>query len=122
LPPVMDWQVERAYLALADRCSDIYYAQQNPPMHNDKSSYSERIKSFGKFRYSREIACHGTKKWDATQLMKFVLSTTNAMHITEIDATIKKDLDELFELIKARCYKDGTFNIIFPYAMMIAIK
>jgi len=105
---------------LRDKSSQIYYSQKNPPLHNDKSTYNNRIKTFGKFKFSREVSCHSVEKWTIQKLMGFTLSTSNAPYAMEIDASIKQDIDEFFNLAKTKCGSE--FEIIFPYAMVIAVK
>ena len=119
-PPLLDWEIERDFLVLRKKCSEIVYSQEMPPVHNDKNSYDDRIKSFGKFRHSREIVCHGVEKWTPQKVMGFFENVSNASLAVKVDAAIKKDVDEFLELVKARCRDE--FEIIFPYKMVIAVK
>ncbi|MCL2377235.1 MAG: class I SAM-dependent methyltransferase [Defluviitaleaceae bacterium] len=120
LPPIIDWEVEKAFLQLRTKCSEIYYAQEAPPVLNDKNTYCSRIKLHDKFRYVREAACHGIGKYTAQSVMKFALSTSNALYAMEIDSKIKKDVEEFFDVVRAKCSNE--LEIIFPYAIVIAVK
>jgi ubiquinone/menaquinone biosynthesis C-methylase UbiE len=120
LPPIIDWEIEKAFLALRNKCSEIWYSQEAPPVHNDKKSYVDRIKSFGRFRYSREVECHGVEKWSAQKAMAFLVNISNADFAVNIDDSIKRDVDKFLDLVKTKCGSE--FEIIFPYAMLIAVK
>jgi len=120
LPPIFDWEIEKSFLELRRKCTDIYYAMENPPVHNDKNTYHDRIKSFGKFRHSREIMCHGVERYTLQRAMDFILNISNAPFAIEHDDAIKKDIDDLFDLIKAKY--DDEIEIIFPYTMVVAVK
>ena len=120
LPPIIGWEIEKAFLALREKCSEIVYSQETPPVHNDKSSYEERIKSFGKFRHSRKIACHSVEKWTSQKLMGFFLNVSNASFAMEIDDGIREDVDAFLSLVQTD--SSGEFEITFPYDIVIAIK
>ncbi|MCL2573201.1 MAG: hypothetical protein FWE34_01460 [Defluviitaleaceae bacterium] len=105
LPPIFDWEIEKAFVELRDKCSKIYYAQENPPKHNNKNTCADKIKAFSKFRHVREVSCHGLEAWEAQKLMDFVLSTSNAPYATEFDTTIKKDTK-----YNDNCYKINVFR------------
>jgi len=120
LSPVIDWEIEKAYLDLTAKCSEIYYSQKNPASRNDKSTYHDKIKSFGKFRYSKEVTCHSVEKFTPQRLLEFALETSNALFVMKIDATIKKDIDDFYDLVKAKY--SGEFEVIFSYKILLAIK
>jgi len=120
LPPIFDWEIEKSFLALRKKCSEIYYAGKNPPVRNDKRKYHDRIKAFGKFRHSREVLCHGVERYTVQRAMDFILNISNAPFAMEMDATIKKDVDRLCDLIQQECGDE--FEIIFPYTMVMAVK
>ena len=120
LPPIFDWEIEKAFLELRRKCTEIYYAKENPPVLNDKKTYHEKIKSFGRFRHSREVMCHGVEKYTLQRAMGFILNISNAPFAMGNDDTIQKDVDDLFDLIKAKY--DDEIEIIFPYTMVIAVK
>lgn len=120
LPPIIDWEVEKSFLQLRKKCSDIYYDQANPPVQNDKATYYERIKALGKFTHSREVACHGVEKYSLQRLIDFMLNISNAPFAMEIDPTIENDVENFCELLKSRCSDE--MEVIFPYTMVIAVK
>ena len=119
-PPIVDWEVEKSFSELRRKCSEIVYSQEVSPIHNDKSSYDDRIKAFGNFRYSRTVSCHSVEKWTLKKLIGFFANTSNSSFAMEIDAAIKKDIDAFLSVVKARCSDD--LEIIFPYNMVIAKK
>ena len=120
LPPVIGWEIEKAFIELRTKCSEIVYSQETSPVHNDKNTYNDRIKSFGKFRYSREAVLHNAEKWTQEKLMDFIVNISNADFAVKIDTAIKEDVDEFCALIKAKC--SGEIEIIFPYKAVIAVK
>jgi len=124
LPPIMGWEIEKAYLNLRQKCSKIIYSQEDPPIHNDKSTYNDRIKLFGKFRHSREVECHSEIEYTPQKLMDLIVDISNLKLAMKIDATFRKGVDELYysiyDLVRARYIGDNA--IIFPYRIVIAIK
>jgi len=120
LPPIFGWEIEKSFLELRKKCSEIYYAKENPPVLNDKNTYHDKIKSFGGFRHSREIMCYGAEKYTLQRTMDFILNISNAPFAMDNDEAIEKDIDDLFNLIKAKY--DEELEIIFPYKMVIAVK
>lgn len=119
-PPVMDCEIEKTYRELMTKCSKVSYSQENPPVHNDRNTYNDRIKSFGKFRYSREIAFHCVEQCTPQRVVEFTLTQGSTSDTMKIDASIKRDIDEFFDLMKARCSSE--FEVIFPYKIVIAKK
>ena len=120
LPPIVGWEIEKAFIELRTKCFNVWYSQETPPIHNDKSSYNDRIKSFGQFRYSREVKCHGKEIWPIQKAISFLTHISNADFAIQVDSSIKKDIDNFNELIKSK--HNGEIEIIFPYAMVLAIK
>ena len=121
LSPIIDWEIEKAYDELRAKCFDISYSRENPPVHNDKSSYKTRIRAFGKFRYSREATCHSVEKCTPQRVANFALTQGGIINdALEIDATIQKDIDGFSDLVKMRCANE--FDIISSYKMVLAVK
>ena len=120
LPPILDWAIERDFLALREKCSEIVYAQEIPPVHNDKNSYNDRIKAFGKFRFARESVCHSVEKWTLQKVMGFLVNISSADLAMKMDAAIERDVDAFLNFVKTRC--GDTIELIFPYKMVIAVK
>ena len=120
LPPIVGWEIEQAFLELRAKCTKIWYSQENPPVLNDKATYYDRIKSFGKFRYSREVECHSVKKWSPQKITEFLINISNASFAMGIDASIKGNVDEFRDFVKAR--RIGDYEIILPYKIVIAVK
>jgi SAM-dependent methyltransferase len=120
LPPILNHEIEKAFLALRRKCSEIYYSQEKPPVMNDKNIYSGKINAFGKFRFSRETECHGVEIWPQQKIMDFLSHIANIQFAIKIAPSLKKDRDEFFDLIKSRCGSE--VEIIFPYKMVMAVK
>jgi len=120
LPPVINWEIEKAFFQLRKKYSEIVYSQETPPVHNDKSTYNDRIKAFGKFRYSREVECHNVQRMTPQKVTEFLVSISNASFAVEIDAAYQKDVDAFCDFVKARCRDE--VEIIIPYKVVIAVK
>ncbi|MCL2397140.1 MAG: class I SAM-dependent methyltransferase [Defluviitaleaceae bacterium] len=119
LPPVVGWELEKAFLELRAKSTEVWYSQATPPVHNDKNSYADRIKSFGKFKFSREAVCHSAEQWPAQKMMDFLVHISNAEFAAKIDDGIKKDVDGFLEHMAG--FNDNA-EVIFPYKMVIAVK
>ena len=120
LPPIIGWEIEKAFLDLRAKCTEITYSQKTPPVHNDKNTYNDRIKSFCKFKYSREAMCHSVEKWTLEKAMGLFVNISNASFAMKIDTSIKKDVDEFCDLVKEK--SSSEVEIIFPYKIVIAVK
>jgi len=120
MPPVIDWEIERATSEFRIKCSDIVYSQEAPPVHNDKSTYNARIISFGKFRYSREVECHSEIKLTPQKAAEFLVGITDASFAVKIEPTFKKSIDEFYDFVKTKFSSE--LEIIIPYRMVIALK
>ena len=120
MPPVMNREIEPAFLELRRKSQEIVYSQEAPPAHNDKDSYLDRIRSFGKFRHARNAACHSFEKWPLPKVIEHFMSTSNAGFAIKIDASIEADINEFIALVRSQA--DSEFEIVFPYQMVIAVK
>jgi len=120
MPPVIDWEIEKAYSEFRKKCSDIVYSQEVPPVHNDKSTYNDRIISFGKFRYSREVECHSVIKLTPLKAAEFLVGITDASFAMEIEPALKKSIDEFYDFVEVKFSSEH--EIIIPYRMVIALK
>ena len=120
MPPVIDWEIEKAYSVLRRKCSDIVYSQETPPVHNDKSTYCDRVVSFGKFRHSRKVECHSAILMSPRKTAGFLVGISNASFAAGIKASIKDDIDEFCDFVMARY--SGDIELILSYRVVIAIK
>ena len=75
---------------------------------------------FGKFRHSRETACHSVEKYTLKRAMDYFVDMSNAPYVMQDSDIIKKDVDNFLGLIKEK-YSDE-LDIIFSYNMVLAIK
>jgi len=119
-PPIMDWEIEKAYDELMINASKIVYPSQNSLVHNDKNTYHDRIKSFGRFSHSREAACHSVGKCTPQRMVDFPAALGGINEAMKIDTSIKKDIDEFLDLVKVKY--DHEFEIIIPYKIVIVVK
>jgi len=120
LPPIISWEIEKAFLELRAKCSRIWYSQATPPVHGDKESYLQRIESFGKFRFARKAPCHGIERWPLQKAAAFLVHISNAEFAMTIDDDAKKSVSDFIDLVSANG-KDA-FEIVFPYSLVLAVK
>ncbi|MCL2421572.1 MAG: class I SAM-dependent methyltransferase [Defluviitaleaceae bacterium] len=120
IPSIVGWEIEKAFAELRVKCSKIWYSQIAPPIHNDKKSYDDRVKAFGKFRYSKEVVCHGIEKWPLQKAIAFLVHASNADFAVKIDSGVKRDIDEFIALVEGKY--SGELEIIFPYTMVMGVK
>jgi len=120
MPPVVNWEVEMASSTLREVFSDIVYSQETPPVHNDKSTYNDRIVSFGKFRCSRRVEFHKTEIMTPEKIATFLICISNAYFAIQTDPSLRKRVNDFFDFVT--CKINGEVEVIIPYQMIIAVK
>jgi ubiquinone/menaquinone biosynthesis C-methylase UbiE len=120
LPPVCDWEIEKTNLEMREKFSNIVYSQERPPVHNDKDTYNDRIKSFGKFRFTRKVECHNTLFMTPLKLADFLIGISNACFAIKTDPSLSKDLDDFYNFVKAKYEND--IEVLLPYKLVMAVK
>ncbi|MCL2633587.1 MAG: class I SAM-dependent methyltransferase [Oscillospiraceae bacterium] len=118
--PAVDWVVEQAYDKIRKKADQICESQEKHAVRNDKNSYINRINNFGKFRFTKEVVCHETKKCNPEGIFGIALSQGGIQDALKIDKTFQNDVDEFYELVKSRM--NSEFEIIFLYRLRIAVK
>ncbi|MCL2020265.1 MAG: class I SAM-dependent methyltransferase [Oscillospiraceae bacterium] len=119
-PPAVNWIVEQAYHKVRNKADDICFSQEKPAVRNDKNSYISRINSFGKFRFSKEMVCHGVEKCTPKRMIGIALSQGGIQDALKFDTSFQKDVDEFCVLVTSNCI--GEFDIIFSYRLRLAVK
>ncbi|MCL2170261.1 MAG: class I SAM-dependent methyltransferase [Defluviitaleaceae bacterium] len=120
LPPIACWEIEQSFMKLRKMCTDVYYAQENAPIRNDKRSYFQKFSDFGKFRFVRESACHGRARYTPEQLIEFFKSIGNVQFALELEPAIAGAYEAFCAVVTATGRE--SFDIIFPYTMVIGVK
>jgi ubiquinone/menaquinone biosynthesis C-methylase UbiE len=120
LPPVICWEIEKASFDLRKMFSDVVYKQEEPPIKNDKCVYKDKIISFGKFRYTREVECHKIVVMTPQRIADFLVGISNASFAVKINPALKRVVDDFYELVMDK-YKDEVETVL-PYKMVIAVK
>ena len=71
-PPVVHWEVERAFADLIQRVSE----RRKDPVHRvfPKGGHLERMAASGRFRYTREVVLHSRERGDAERIVGMALS------------------------------------------------
>lgn len=119
-PPSVDLVVEEAYHKIRIKADNICESQEKHAVRNDKNSYIDRINSFGRFRFSKEIVCHNTEKCNFERIIGIALSQGGIQDALKIDFAFQKDVDEFYNLVESRL--NGEFEIIFSYRLRLAVK
>jgi len=121
-PSVVDWMVEKAYRELSDKCAAVSYSQKKAATHNARNgiSYIDQIKESGKFRYTKETACHSEEKCTHQRLMDLTLTQGSIHNALQVNPSLQKDMDNFSALLQTRC--GGEFDVVFSYRVWLAIK
>jgi len=118
--PAVDWVIEEAYDKLRIKADRICESEEKHAVRNDKNSYINRINSFGKFRFTKEIVCHNIQKCSPEKIIGIALSQGGLQDALKTDKAFSSDIDKFCDLIKSRL--DGEFEIIYSYRLRIAVK
>jgi ubiquinone/menaquinone biosynthesis C-methylase UbiE len=118
--PSVDWKIEEMYDKLKGKADNISFSQEESAFRNDKFSYINRINTFGKFRFAKEIVCHSTEKCTPERIIGIALSQGGIQDALKIDSAFQSDIDEFCGLVKSRF--SGEFEIIFSYRLRLAVK
>ena len=119
-PPSIDWVIETAYQELKSKSDAICCAQTKHAEQNDKNSYLNRIRSFGKFRFSKEIVCHSVEECTPERMIEITLSQGSVQSARKLDPSIRKDIDAFCHLVNTHCTDE--LDIVFSYRLRIAVK
>ena len=120
LPPIISWEIEKAFLELRANCSKIWYSQASPPVHGDKESYLQRLEAFGKFKFARKIPCHGIERWPLQKAAAFLVHISNAEFAMTIDDNAKSAVRDFIDMMNM--LNKDEFEIIFPYTLVLGVK
>lgn len=119
-PPSVDRRIEEAYRKLLNKANAISSSVESPAVKNDKASYLNRINSFGKFRFSKEILLHSVEKCTPERIIGLALSQGGIQSALKIDPSIQSDIDGFSDLAVSRLQCET--DIIFSYRLRLAIK
>ena len=119
-PPAIDWEIEKAYINLKNKGDAICLSQAKHAVQHDKSAYINKLNSFGKFRFVKEIVCHKAEKCAPERMIGITLTQGGIQDAMKIDSAFQKDVDEYCDLVHARC--DDEFEIVFSYRLRLAVK
>ena len=64
--------------------------------------------------------CQTQEKWTLSKLIGFMVNISNADFAIKIDATIRNDINDFIDLMKAKCSNE--LEIIIPYKIVVALK
>ncbi|MCL2636854.1 MAG: class I SAM-dependent methyltransferase [Oscillospiraceae bacterium] len=118
--PAVDWRVEEAFDKIRIKADKICESEEKHAIRNDKSSYVNRINTFGKFRFAKEVVCHNVEKCNHEKIIGIALSQGGIQDALKLDKAFQNDVDEFCDLVKSNL--NSEFEIIFSYRLRLAIK
>jgi SAM-dependent methyltransferase len=86
-PPCIDWETDAAYTAFDRRTRELEAARELAPRRADKEHHLDRIAGSGLFRFTTEIAVHGTEPGDARRLAEVAMSQGGTVALLEAGVT-----------------------------------
>jgi len=116
--------VAAAWRAIREKCDGICFAQEKHAQRNDKSTYIQRFREFGKFRFVKEAVCHSVEQADANRLTGLLLSQGGVQTALKMGgktaSMIQADMQAFREL--AESHFRGPFDLVFSYRLRLAVK
>jgi ubiquinone/menaquinone biosynthesis C-methylase UbiE len=123
-PPVVDWQLEQAYLHLnteADHRAASLAPQENQAHKWSKDGHLQQIEQSGLFRYSREIVFHHHETFDADRYVNLALSQGGLQTAVKLGATDLLTIADEFRQLAARIFAGESREVLFSYRMRLGI-
>ena len=124
-PPVMDWQVEKAYETLHRRVRQL--EQELPDIKKTftrwaKEEHLQHIRESGYFRYAREIVFDSEEPCDARRLIGLSQSQGGLQALLKSHPEAVEAVCGQFAETVRRVYGDRRFLVRFCYRMRIGVK
>lgn len=119
-PPSVDWVVEKEFNLLRAKCDRIALKKGNAPVRNHKSTCIDVFRTYGKFRFVKEINCHSVEACTRERLLGIALSQGNIQQALKMDRKAKEAVDRFYDVVKTRC--EERFEIVYSYNLRLAIK
>jgi ubiquinone/menaquinone biosynthesis C-methylase UbiE len=120
VPPSVDWVVEKEFNLLRAKCDRIALKKVGAPVRNNKSTCVDVFRTYGKFRFVKEINFHSVEVCTRERLLGMVLSQGNIQQALQVDSKVQEAIDRFYDVVKARC--EEKFEIVISYNLRLAIK
>ncbi|MDO3411240.1 class I SAM-dependent methyltransferase [Saccharibacillus sp. CPCC 101409] len=124
-PPVLNEEIEAAYLALNER-SDRRAAELSPEREQahkrSKDEHLRQIRDSGLFRYSREIVFHNWEVCDAERYTSIALSQGGHQTAIKRGAQDVADMAEEFRRQADEFFGGEAKDMLFSYRMRLGVK
>ncbi|WP_058304468.1 class I SAM-dependent methyltransferase [Gorillibacterium timonense] len=124
-PPVLNWEVESAYLSLQEEVKRLLAAHPDPDSLAkpwDKEGHLQQIRESGLFRYSREIVFHNWEPCTAERYVNIALSQGGLQAVLRTDADALTEAVAEFRERAERAFGDEPKDVLFCYRMRIGVK
>ena len=125
-PPVLDWRLEQAYLALiaeADETAErlARLEGQEPARKWGKEHHLENIRMSGHFRYVNEVVFHNREFFDADRYVNLALSQGGLQTALKLGADALPQAAESFRLLAREIFGGKSRSVLFSYRMRLGI-
>ena len=124
LPPVIQWEAERAFVAFMGRVRELrtQHAVENTARVWDKRKHLEQLQRSAVFRYMRELVLHHREPCGAERWVGFALSLRDVLPVLELGLTdAELGLDE-FRRVSERALGAGGLSWHVSYRLRIGLK
>jgi SAM-dependent methyltransferase len=122
VPPVLHWEVERAFLGYVDSRRAVWQARGEGPPRFPKEEHLARLEASGRFRWTREVLAHNVEDGSAERIVGLALSLGPvALLLDEGVPEVKAAMQELEETA-VRVLGDRTVPMHVGYRARIGVR
>lgn len=124
-PPVGLWEAEKEYQELLRAAIEVqknYETPERNAVRFPKEEHLENLKSYGAFRYVREIVFSNTETCDANRWIDLMLSQGEIQSLLQKSASQITPLLEAFSKNIREIFAEKEYVIDFCYRMRIGVK
>ncbi|WP_405170444.1 class I SAM-dependent methyltransferase [Paenibacillus sp. FSL H8-0280] len=123
-PPMLDWQLEQAYLQLnkeADQRAARLAPQDSQAHKWSKDGHLQQIQQSGLFRYVREIVFHHHETFTADRYVNLALSQGGLQTALKLGADDLLTAADEFRALANRVFDGESREVLFSYRMRLGI-
>ncbi|MHA7965184.1 class I SAM-dependent methyltransferase [Paenibacillus sp. CAU 1782] len=125
-PPVLDWRLEQAYLALTTQADEtaerLGKLGEREPAHKwSKERHLENIEKSGLFRYVHEIVFHNREIFDADRYVNLALSQGGLQTALKLGASDLLQAADQFRKLAEDVFDGESRSVLFSYRMRLGI-
>lgn len=125
-PPVLDWRLEQAYLALTAEADETaqrlaQLGEQEPAHKWSKEQHLENIRKSGLFRYVHEVTFHNRELFDADRYVNLALSQGGLQTALKLGASDLLQAAESFRHLAGELFGGESRSVLFSYRMRLGV-